>query len=506
MAIDPLKSQSNRIDSALDHGVRTALDFAPHSPISEEPQRLGSQFTTKPESDTVLQRAGYQVEEEERRFKNTARLTTNREVAEQNKESHDQEDDGADGVTNSRAQDKATSAKLKLPREEAEAKSVTFELLLPEPFNKSTKMLQILPHHTTESIVTAVKSIYGLYAHPNGPEDVTFRDGEGYILIPQYENLTNTEVVYVQVTDEHYAGPRKLSPVHGTGWEDLIEAGRTAASSPKPTGYTDDELKELSNPFGRMIPRGDQPGAPFRHGVPAPTTLQQEQVPRRSNIMSLLNEEPSDPRTSRNKSVHDLENPPVTNEQLETSERSAASGALGQMGLGFGVPDGGSEEERQPPVDLFDGFFFGGKENPRSANDQTTSDQATGAPRPLFDELGWEPLDSDFWKEGESSVDLFDGFFFGDSKPPPATQVTPIPPNPPLDNGYAPGITTEPNLLAEAAKGRLKESPYTYPPQGRFKEAEPIATAVKARSKTGCITCRRRRRKCDGSKPSCELI
>ena len=63
----------------------------------------------------------------------------------------------------------------------------------------------------------------------------------------------------------------------------------------------------------------------------------------------------------------------------------------------------------------------------------------------------------------------------------------------------------EPKVESTLEDGTISSSPIT-PRRGRGRPRKhpPITTTVaKGRSKTGCLTCRKRKKKCDEAKPSC---
>lgn len=93
------------------------------------------------------------------------------------------------------------------------AKSVCFELLLDGGSKTRARIpLRVLVniHDTTESIITTVKSFYGIY-DGNG---VSFEDASGNILIGSYDNFQHNTTVYVRSV----AGQAQPStaPAHGS--------------------------------------------------------------------------------------------------------------------------------------------------------------------------------------------------------------------------------------------------------------------------------------------------
>lgn len=77
------------------------------------------------------------------------------------------------------------------------AKSVCFELLLDERSKTRGRLplrVVVNTHDTTESIITTVKSFYGIY-DGNG---VSFEDAVGNTLIASYENFAQNSTVYVR--------------------------------------------------------------------------------------------------------------------------------------------------------------------------------------------------------------------------------------------------------------------------------------------------------------------
>lgn len=86
-------------------------------------------------------------------------------------------------------------------------KSICFELLLDERSKTRARIpLRVLVnvHDTTESIITTVKSFYGIY-DGNG---VSFEDNAGNTLIASYDNFTHNTTVYVRSV----AGPAQPPP------------------------------------------------------------------------------------------------------------------------------------------------------------------------------------------------------------------------------------------------------------------------------------------------------
>lgn len=81
-------------------------------------------------------------------------------------------------------------------------KSICFELLLDERSKTRARIpLRVLVnvHDTTESIITTVKSFYGIY-DGNG---VSFEDSAGNTLIASYDNFTHNTIVYVRSVAGH---------------------------------------------------------------------------------------------------------------------------------------------------------------------------------------------------------------------------------------------------------------------------------------------------------------
>jgi hypothetical protein len=60
----------------------------------------------------------------------------------------------------------------------------------------------------------------------------------------------------------------------------------------------------------------------------------------------------------------------------------------------------------------------------------------------------------------------------------------------------APSTTSRSHMQAKRPRGRPRKHPVPTP--------ESISKVAKGRSKTGCITCRKRKKKCDEAKPRCE--
>lgn len=74
-----------------------------------------------------------------------------------------------------------------------------------------------------------------------------------------------------------------------------------------------------------------------------------------------------------------------------------------------------------------------------------------------------------------------------DFEPSPAMKESAVPESPSSDSVSA---------LAKRPRGRPRKHPKPTP--------ESLAKVAKGRSKTGCITCRKRKKKCDETKPGCE--
>ncbi|KJZ68943.1 hypothetical protein HIM_11659 [Hirsutella minnesotensis 3608] len=114
------------------------------------------------------------------------------------------------------------------PRQTATPKTVTFELAFsnsPQYRARLPMRVQIYPHDTTDSIVTAVKEFYGLYWGQTGSKGVSFEDDNGNSLIARYENFRNNMVVYVRVIEE----PRAASaphPIHPAAVGSDVQRGR----------------------------------------------------------------------------------------------------------------------------------------------------------------------------------------------------------------------------------------------------------------------------------------
>lgn len=64
-----------------------------------------------------------------------------------------------------------------------------------------------------------------------------------------------------------------------------------------------------------------------------------------------------------------------------------------------------------------------------------------------------------------------------------------------------PSSPDAPKMVGLNAK-RPRGRPRKYPPPS----AGQLSKTAKGRSKTGCITCRRRKKKCDETKPQCEFV
>jgi hypothetical protein len=64
------------------------------------------------------------------------------------------------------------------------------------------------------------------------------------------------------------------------------------------------------------------------------------------------------------------------------------------------------------------------------------------------------------------------------------------------------GVETDESTTTLTRPKRPRGRPRKHPIQ----TVEVASKVQKGRSKTGCITCRRRKKKCDETKPSCELV
>ncbi|KAK3994685.1 hypothetical protein QBC44DRAFT_38531 [Cladorrhinum sp. PSN332] len=105
----------------------------------------------------------------------------------------------------------------------APAKQVAFKLVLDETTHYTARLplrVKIYPHDTTESIVSTVKSFYGIYNSPSMNRGISFEDGDGNILIAQYENFYNGMDIFVRLRDElppvssHYGSHSYLPASH----------------------------------------------------------------------------------------------------------------------------------------------------------------------------------------------------------------------------------------------------------------------------------------------------
>ncbi|KAK4163577.1 putative transcriptional regulatory protein C56F2.05c [Cladorrhinum sp. PSN259] len=105
----------------------------------------------------------------------------------------------------------------------APAKQVAFKLVLDDGPQYTARLplrVGVYPHDTTESIVSTVKNFYGLYNSPTMNRGISFEDGEGNILIAQYENFYHGMDIYVRLRDEmppvssHYGSHTYLPAPH----------------------------------------------------------------------------------------------------------------------------------------------------------------------------------------------------------------------------------------------------------------------------------------------------
>lgn len=139
------------------------------------------------------------------------------------------------------------------------AKSVCFELLLDERSKTRARIpLRVLvnTHDTTESIITTVKSFYGIY-DGNG---VSFEDGAGNTLIASYDNFAHNTTVYVRSVAGQAQPP--ITAAH--------------ASQPAINGQDSPRRPSLGEPFQILPPH-------MREHSQSPTRRSSSrQIPKRS--------------------------------------------------------------------------------------------------------------------------------------------------------------------------------------------------------------------------------
>ena len=93
----------------------------------------------------------------------------------------------------------------------AQAKKVSFELLLDEGAKTRARIplrVVIHPHDTSESIITTIKNFYGMYEG----ESLSFEDDKGNVLIPSYHNFASETYIYIRTSPSNLALP--TAPVH----------------------------------------------------------------------------------------------------------------------------------------------------------------------------------------------------------------------------------------------------------------------------------------------------
>jgi Fungal Zn(2)-Cys(6) binuclear cluster domain len=119
----------------------------------------------------------------------------------------------------------------------------------------------------------------------------------------------------------------------------------------------------------------------------------------------------------------------------------------------------------------------------RSASTDPWSTSGFVEDEPIMDRSGDELEDSDSLVE--LKLELADDDVQMDDLQEASSMSTPTPGD------------SKPELRARRPRGRPRKHPV---------QTSEVATKVqKGRSKTGCITCRRRKKKCDETKPTCEL-
>ena len=90
------------------------------------------------------------------------------------------------------------------PVQRAAPKTVTFKLQFDGSSHYPARLpmkVRILPHDSTQSIFTTVRSFYGL--HGSLIDGVSFRDSIGHAFVPSYDNFEDDMTVYVRVLQSH---------------------------------------------------------------------------------------------------------------------------------------------------------------------------------------------------------------------------------------------------------------------------------------------------------------
>ena len=143
------------------------------------------------------------------------------------------------------------------PRTLTAPKTVEFILVFQEsPYQARLPLrVSILPHDTTDSIISTVTMFYGLYSGPGVSKGVSFEDQDGNTLIARYENFQNNMRVHVRVIEEplgpgyHAALGVSQGPYHDNGY---LPQGpqHPPAHAPRPESRTS-RLRSVSPNRGR---------------------------------------------------------------------------------------------------------------------------------------------------------------------------------------------------------------------------------------------------------------
>jgi hypothetical protein len=88
-------------------------------------------------------------------------------------------------------------------------KRVVFKLIVPDSDDSQARLpmvVMVSAHDTTDSIISTVRTFFGIYDGPNTVHGFSFEDQDGNTIISRYENFYDNMSVYVRV--------RPVSPEH----------------------------------------------------------------------------------------------------------------------------------------------------------------------------------------------------------------------------------------------------------------------------------------------------
>jgi len=141
---------------------------------------------------------------------------------------------------------------IRPPTEQAApAKTVSFELLFPDPHSRVRLPLRVsvFPHDTTESIVITVRNFYGLYSSATVFKGVSFEDAQGRTLIARYENFTDQMTVYVRV----FEGEPSPGTYQSSEYQQAVVNGDSYPSH-APLPFSEHIARATSRTAGRRSP------------------------------------------------------------------------------------------------------------------------------------------------------------------------------------------------------------------------------------------------------------